>query len=136
MSPEVYRGHDKRLQSRQLDNALRHIERAIALNPSLGYGYEQRGRLLIGLGRYDEAMAALETAVRLAPALPVTLLYMAWSKRTPSVPQAIRAPEARSPPGPGNSRVGTLLSAKPAEHRSMEEARRAFPDGKENNAPL
>ncbi len=102
INPDFFPFHlniaDRYRGRRELDNALRHIDRAIALNPSLGYGYEQRGRLLIGMGRYDEAMSALEKAVTLAPERPVTLLYLSmvegeredWHQSVEHLKRAIR----------------------------------------------
>jgi tetratricopeptide (TPR) repeat protein len=42
-------------------------ERALALNPDLGEAHAAKGRLLIDVGRFEEARAALATARRLAP---------------------------------------------------------------------
>tara|TARA_E500000331_G_scaffold134001_1_gene131014 strand:- start:308 stop:1747 length:1440 start_codon:yes stop_codon:yes gene_type:complete len=61
---------------RDLEKALLHIDRAIELNPARGYAHEQRGRLLIGLERYDEAKAALETALDYEPEKRTTLVYL------------------------------------------------------------
>ena len=85
-------------QRRELDEALHHIERAIALNPSLGNAHVQRGRLLIGLGRHDEATTALKTALQFEPEQPATLLYLGmaegqrnqWSQAIEHLKRAIR----------------------------------------------
>ena len=61
---------------RDLEKALLHIDRAIALNPARGYAHEQRGRLLIGLKKYDEAKAALQTALEYEPEKRTTLVYL------------------------------------------------------------
>lgn len=63
-------------QERKLDESLAHIDRAIELNPSRGYAHEQRGRLLFGLARYDEAKAAFETALQFEPGKRTTLFYL------------------------------------------------------------
>ncbi len=63
-------------QERRLEDALSHVDRAIELNPSRGYAHEQRGRLLFGLTRYDEAKSALETALQFEPAKRTTLFYL------------------------------------------------------------
>ena len=61
---------------RDLTSALNHIDRAIELNSARGYAHEQRGRLLIGLGRYDEAKASLQTALEYEPEKRTTLVYL------------------------------------------------------------
>ena len=63
-------------QERRLEDALSHVDRAIELNPSRGYAHEQRGRLLFGLARYDEARSALETALGFEPGKRTTLFYL------------------------------------------------------------
>ncbi|HZZ35191.1 MAG TPA: TIR domain-containing protein [Caulobacteraceae bacterium] len=49
------------------DNGWDAAERAIALDPSLADAYAARGRILTGLGRFDEALVSLDTALRLDP---------------------------------------------------------------------
>ena len=63
-------------QRRDLDSALAHVDRAIELNPSRGYAHEQRGRLLFGMERYEEARTALETALEFEPEKQTTLFYL------------------------------------------------------------
>ena len=63
-------------QGRQLEQSLEHVKRAIKLNPSKGELYEQRGRLLYALGRYDYAKIALERALKMKPAKSAILFYL------------------------------------------------------------
>ena len=63
-------------QQRDLDLALDHVDRALELNPARGYAHEQRGRLLFGMGRYADAKAAFESALRLEPEKRTTLFYL------------------------------------------------------------
>ena len=50
------------------DQALAEADRAIELNPSDDYALDQRGGILLYLGRIDEAIAGIETAKRFNPA--------------------------------------------------------------------
>ena len=61
---------------RDLETALNHVERAIDSSPSSGFAHEQRGRLLFGLDRYEEAKAAFESALQLEPGKRTTLFYL------------------------------------------------------------
>jgi tetratricopeptide (TPR) repeat protein len=63
-------------QQRDLERALTHLERAVELNPARGYAHEQRGRVLFGLHRYEEAKVAFETALQYEPEQRTTLLYL------------------------------------------------------------
>ena len=63
-------------QQGDLASALTHMDRAIELNPARGYAHEQRGRLLFGLARFDEAKMAFETALELEPEKRTTLFYL------------------------------------------------------------
>lgn len=63
-------------QRGDITRALTHIDRAIELNPARGYAHEQRGRLLFGLTRYDDAKTAFETALRLEPEKRMTFFYL------------------------------------------------------------
>ncbi|MDE0420938.1 MAG: tetratricopeptide repeat protein [Gammaproteobacteria bacterium] len=62
--------------TRDLETALNHVERAIDLSPSDGYAHEQRGRLLFGLNRYEDAKAAFESALQFEPGKRTTLFYL------------------------------------------------------------
>lgn len=61
---------------RDLETALNHVEQAIELNPSSGYAHEQRGRLLFGLNRHEDAKAAFESALQFEPGKRTTLFYL------------------------------------------------------------
>ncbi|NTU72512.1 MAG: tetratricopeptide repeat protein, partial [Coriobacteriia bacterium] len=50
-----------------LERALPIIERSVGLDPENGYRWAARGSALAGLGRIDEAITSLTTAVRYAP---------------------------------------------------------------------
>ena len=120
----------------QLDNALHHIERAIALNPPLGHAHEQRGRLLIALGRYNEAIASLETALRFAPEQPTTLLYLGmvegelkhWTTAVEHLERAIRQ-------DPDLAVGYAYLARNLGEIGRVEEAWEAFRMAKKTRAP-
>ena len=55
------------IQSRRLDNATRHNDRALALNPNDPRLVAQRGELLTWLGTADQGADWIETAMRLDP---------------------------------------------------------------------
>ena len=59
-----------------LEDALRHLDRAIELNSILADAYWEKGRLLLDLGQRAEARAALLTALRYEPQRLTTLLYL------------------------------------------------------------
>ena len=61
---------------RDLETALNHVERAIEVSPSSGYAHEQRGRLLFGLDRHEDAGAAFESALQFEPGKRTTLFYL------------------------------------------------------------
>ena len=61
---------------RDLETALNHVERAIDLSPSSGYAHEQRGRLLFGLNRHEDARVAFESALQFEPGKRTTLFYL------------------------------------------------------------
>ena len=63
-------------QQRDLESALDHLDRAIELNPARGYAHEQRGRILFGMQRFEEARAAFETALRYEPEKRTNLFYL------------------------------------------------------------
>ena len=63
-------------EKRDLETALQHVDQAIELNPNSGYAHEQRGRLLFGLGRFEAARAAFETALQFEPGQRPTLFYL------------------------------------------------------------
>ena len=140
INPDFFPFHlniaDRYRHRRELDSALVHIERVIALNPSLGYGYEQRGRLLIGLGRYEEAMTALETAVRLAPERPATLLYLGMVEgELGRWPQAIEHLRRAVRKDPGFAVGHAYLARSLAETGRIDDAWQAFRMAEEGGAP-
>ncbi len=63
-------------QQRDLESALDHLDRAIELNPARGYAHEQRGRILFGMQRFEEARAAFETALRYESEKRTNLFYL------------------------------------------------------------
>jgi adenylate cyclase len=62
------------LLEKQLARALVEAERAIALDPNDADGYVTLARILIGSGKIEEAIGALEKAQRLNHRLPAILL--------------------------------------------------------------
>ena len=67
---------DHHRQQRDIETALRHVERAIELNPMLGHAHAQRGRFLSGLQRHEEARTALLAALHYEPEKRTTLFYL------------------------------------------------------------
>ena len=63
-------------QDRKLESALTHVDKAIEINPSRGYPHEQRGRLLFGLAKYNEARTSLQIALQFEPEKQTTLFYL------------------------------------------------------------
>jgi adenylate cyclase len=57
----------QRLGDEPVEGGMAAAERALALDPSLPDAHAARGRVLSGLGRYDEAVAELDTALSLDP---------------------------------------------------------------------
>jgi tetratricopeptide (TPR) repeat protein len=51
----------------RIDDALRDLDRALALQPALAKAWRERGRLLVEHNRHEEALRDLDEAVRLAP---------------------------------------------------------------------
>ena len=58
------------LADRKYDEALAQVERAIARAPSDSWGYETRALVLTAAGRHEEALRAMEQALRLDPKPP------------------------------------------------------------------
>jgi len=113
-------------QQRDLDSALRHVDRAIELNPSRGYAHEQRGRLLFGMERYGEARTALRTALEFEPEKQTTLFYLGlveveeenWLAAVGKFERVIRVE-------PGFALGHVFLARSLAESGRLDEAREA-----------
>ncbi|MCE3247372.1 MAG: adenylate cyclase protein, partial [Geminicoccaceae bacterium] len=58
------------LADRKYDDALAQVEQAIARAPGDSWGYETRARVLTAAGRHQEALGAMEQALRLDPKPP------------------------------------------------------------------
>jgi len=71
--PQVlnYLGYSYLQRNMKLADALKMIERAVALRPDSGYIVDSLGWALYRLGRYDEAVKNMEHAVELMPVDPV-----------------------------------------------------------------
>jgi adenylate cyclase len=67
--PELVLAHVD-LADRRYDEALAQVERAIARAPSDSWGYETRALVLTAAGRHEEALRAMEQALRLDPRPP------------------------------------------------------------------
>ena len=121
------------LYGHQLDfeKALLHIERAIELNPSRGYAYEQKGRMLFGLTRYEAAKVAFETALRFQPEEPENLFYLGltdvelknWADAVQRFERVIRL-------DPGFALGHVFLARTLGEVGRLEEARRVQDDAR------
>jgi adenylate cyclase len=69
------------LLKKDLDNAILYGEKAIELSPNEGMCYLALGMALRYVGRHEEAIMNLETALRLAPLRPLNLINnLAWSR--------------------------------------------------------
>jgi adenylate cyclase len=67
------------LFKRQYDQAITEAERAIALDPNSGPGYEALAQIMGDSGKPEEAIAAVEKAMRLARGRDFYLFYEGWS---------------------------------------------------------
>lgn len=63
-----------RFRSGDGEGALIEAERALAINPNLAGAHHMRGAALIYLGRHNEALAPLETSIRLDPSGPYAII--------------------------------------------------------------
>ena len=72
----------------RFDEALRDAEECTRQNPELARGHQVRGAALLGLGRRDEALAALELAVQIRPADPEPNLHLLAAKH--SLPERVQ----------------------------------------------
>ena len=113
-------------QQRDLESALTHLERAIELNPARGYAHEQRGRVLYGLQRYEDAKVALETALLYDPAKRTTLFYLGLAElEKDKWPQAVERFERVVQLEPGFALGHLFLARSLGEVGRLEEARQA-----------
>ena len=114
-------------QQRDFDAALRHLERAVTLNPHLGHAHAQLGRVLFALDRHDEAKAAFAAALRLAPQQSTTLFYLGMVEaEQQNWPQAIERFGSAVRLDPGFA-VGHLYLARSlGEAGRIEEAQAAL----------
>lgn len=79
----------------RMTEALAQIDRAIVLDPTLAIAHQARASALVYLQRPQEAVAAGEQAVRLAPGDADNLLFLANALQSAErVPEALRAMEA------------------------------------------
>ena len=123
-------------QRRELDAALHHINRAITLNPSLGDAHVQRGRLLIGLGRHEDATTALEIALQFEPEQPLTLLYLGMTKgQLKQWQQAIEHLERAINLNPHFALGYVYLARSLGETGKIDEAWQALQTAEQNGAP-
>ena len=140
INPEFYpfhiniAGHYR--QRRELDTALHHIDRAIALNPSIGDAHIQRGRLLIGMSRHADATKALETAIQLEPERPLTLLYLGMAEgQLERWPQAIEHLERAIRLDPHFALGYVYLARSLGEVGRLNDALEAMQTAEQNGAP-
>jgi TolB-like protein/tetratricopeptide (TPR) repeat protein len=61
--------------ARRLDDALAQFELAVSLNPNFAVAHGYRGVVLALCGRYEEALAAADHALRLSPRDPFSAIY-------------------------------------------------------------
>jgi tetratricopeptide (TPR) repeat protein len=61
------------------EQAIEALERALKLNDSFGSAYAERGRTKIEIGRADETIADIETAISLSPTDPAIPGWYLWA---------------------------------------------------------
>lgn len=112
----------------QFDMALSEASRALELNPSDAHALEMRGVTFLWLGRFDEAAAAMELALRFNPAgrgptadFPRILSYYMLGRHA----EALAAAEATSARFPEASFIHAIRAVVLAETGRREEAARA-----------
>jgi tetratricopeptide (TPR) repeat protein len=66
-----------RALDRNWPEAVRDAQRAVEINPAIGYAHYLLGRGFTGMGRYDEAIAELDIALRLEPGVVWTMYFRA-----------------------------------------------------------
>jgi tetratricopeptide (TPR) repeat protein len=64
------------LTSRRYDDAVRRLERAIDLNPSLANAYGALGQVLALAGEYEAAVSQINKAIRLSPRDPFMVYWV------------------------------------------------------------
>ncbi len=113
-------------EERDLEAALRHVDRAIELNPNSGYAHEQRGRLLFGRDRFDAAKAAFESALQLEPGKRTTFFYLGLVEvELSNHPDAIEWFQRVTEIEPRFALGQVFLARSLAEAGRLEEARQA-----------
>ena len=112
----------------QFDMALSEASRALELNPSDAQALDMRGVTFLWLGRFDEAAAAMELALRFNPAgrgpnadFPRILSYYMLGRQA----EALAAAEAASARFPDISFIHAIRAVVLAEAGRAEEAARA-----------
>lgn len=113
---------------RQFDQALAEADQAIALNPSDAFAIDARGDILLWLGRLDEAIATLQTALALDPAgrssgsgFDLALAYYSLER----YPEALATVDATLARYPQTAFLHALRAATLARLERMEAARQA-----------
>ena len=122
-------------QQRDLDSALGHLDRALELNPARGYAHEQRGRILFGLQRYEEARVAFDEALRYEPEKRTNLFYLGlaeveldqWSQAIERFERVVRLE-------PGFALGYVFLARSLGEVGRIDEARQAQNDARRHGA--
>ena len=121
---------------RDLEKALNHVERAIELSPSSGYAHEQRGRLLFGLNRYEDARAAFESALQFEPGKRTTLFYLGLAQvELAGYDDAVESFRRVTEIEPRFALGHVFLARSLAEVGRIDEARRAQDRARELGAP-
>jgi len=122
-------------QERDLDRSLVHIDRAIELNPAHGFAHEQRGRLLFGLKRYEDAQAAFESALQFEPGQRTTLFYLGLADtELGHWPEAVERFERLVRIDPDFALGHVFLARSLAETGRLKDARQAQRDAVEYGA--
>jgi len=120
---------------RDLETALNHVEQAIELNPSSGYAHEQRGRLLFGLNRHEDAKAAFESALQFEPGKRTTLFYLGLAQvELSSYDDAVESFRRVTEIEPYFALGQVFLARSLAEVGRIDEARRAQDRAREYGA--
>ena len=122
-------------QQRDLDSALGHLDRALELNPARGYAHEQRGRILFGLQRYEEARVAFDEALRYEPEKRTNLFYLGLAEvELEHWSQAVERFERVVLLEPGFALGYVFLARSLGEVGRIDEARQAQNDARRHGA--
>ncbi len=106
----------------QAGAAASHLQEAIRLNPRHGRAHAALAQVRADQGRFDEAFAGFETALRIDPADDWTSLLYAYALLEKSVPDGISRYELTDAPSPQLARARELFQRSTRGHPDIGEA--------------